>query len=188
VLAGLLGVYGISTHSSCHSTSRTFAGLLPSQNLSRSLLDLFKQQLSATMMRWFRSARDSSTANPSANPPDALDDGTQRRPPEIAGEPITSLPAHFVGASTTGDNPTRSSSVHSSSLSAISHTIHHDKSESAANWLHERSEALSWSSDHPGEGVFVKRSKGRYAYSPADLSSDSTGLRDAITALNIPVR
>lgn len=141
------------------------------------------------MMRWFRSRRhSSSTANPPPNPPAAIEESAQGRPPESAGQPITSLSAHFEGASTTGGNPTRNSSLHSSSPSVRSEDAKRDdRCEKAANWLHERSEALSWSSDQPGEGVFVKRSKGRYAYSPADLSIDDTGLHDAVTALNVPV-
>ncbi|KAH7412026.1 glycosyl transferase family group 2-domain-containing protein [Phaeosphaeria sp. MPI-PUGE-AT-0046c] len=135
------------------------------------------------MMSWFHLGPGSkSTADPTAE----LDESAQRRPPETTREIISTLPTHFVGASTTRGSSPPGSFVHSSSRSIRSDARRDIRCEMVANWLHVQSAARLWISDQPGEGVFVKRSKGRYAHSPADLSTDGTGICAAITALNVP--
>lgn len=135
------------------------------------------------MMSWFRSGNRSGSAD---NPTGTTEQNAQRRPPDMAGEPIPTVPAHFVGASPTDGN-SAPPSLHSSSQSMGSSARRNIKCEIVANYLHRQSAAKLWISDQPGEGVFVKRCKGSYAHSPADLSTDSTGICAAITALNVPV-
>jgi len=61
------------------------------------------------------------------------------------------------------------------------------KCDVMAQWLHSKQEEKIWTSGEPGEGVLVKKSKGTYAVSPAELYDDGTGLYQAISALNVRV-
>ncbi|KAF1917616.1 glycosyl transferase family group 2-domain-containing protein [Ampelomyces quisqualis] len=77
------------------------------------------------------------------------------------------------------------SSVHSASPSTASDAIRDIKCEILANWLYAKAEEKLWINDEPGEGVFVKKTKGNYAHYPPDLKTDGTDIYDAITALNV---
>jgi hypothetical protein len=61
------------------------------------------------------------------------------------------------------------------------------KCDVMAQWLHSKQEEKIWTSGEAGEGVLVKKSKGTYAYSPAELLNDGTGLYDAVSKLNVRV-
>lgn len=61
------------------------------------------------------------------------------------------------------------------------------KCDVMAQWLHSKQEEKIWTSGEPGEGVLVKKSKGSYAFSPAELPEDGTGLYEAVAALNVRV-
>ena len=61
------------------------------------------------------------------------------------------------------------------------------KCDVMAQWLHSKQEEKIWTRGEPGEGVLVKKSKGSYAFSPAELFEDGTGLYQAVAALNVRV-
>jgi hypothetical protein len=60
--------------------------------------------------------------------------------------------------------------------------------DALAVWLHTKAEEKLWTTGKPGEGVFVKKTKGHYAVSPADVATDGTTLHQAITIMNVRVR
>jgi hypothetical protein len=109
----------------------------------------------------------------------------ERAPPGIAGQPIAGLPAAFVGTQTSGNH--LRASVHSASPSTASDAVRDIKCEILANWLHAKSEEKLWINDQPGEGVFVKKTKGNYAHYPPNVMTDGRGIYDAIAALNVRV-
>lgn len=109
----------------------------------------------------------------------------ERAPPETAEQPTSASPAARVSESTpANDTP---ASVHSTLRSAASSAVRDMKCEVLAHWLYAKAEARLWTHDEPGEGVFVKKSKGNYAHYPPDLTDDKTGIGHAIAALNVPV-
>lgn len=61
------------------------------------------------------------------------------------------------------------------------------KCEVMAQWLHSKQEEKIWTSGEPGQGVLVKKSKGSYAFSPAELLEDGSGMYQAVSALNVRV-
>lgn len=61
------------------------------------------------------------------------------------------------------------------------------KCEVLANWLHAKQEEKCWSQGNPGEGVFVKKSKGNYACVPATLINDDTSVYASIVEMNVRV-
>ncbi|KAJ4372949.1 hypothetical protein N0V83_003240 [Neocucurbitaria cava] len=54
-----------------------------------------------------------------------------------------------------------------------------------ANWLHARQVEKVWTKGAPGEGVFVKKSKGNYAYAPPGLTTSGTDLYHAVSQMNV---
>lgn len=76
----------------------------------------------------------------------------------------------------------------SSSLGGLNGATYLDvKCEVMAQWLHSKQEEKIWTSGEPGEGVLVKKQKGSYAYSPAGLIEDGSGLYEAVNQLNARV-
>ncbi|KAF2005987.1 hypothetical protein P154DRAFT_606305 [Amniculicola lignicola CBS 123094] len=61
------------------------------------------------------------------------------------------------------------------------------KCEVMVNWLHSKQEERIWTTGEPGEGVVLKRSKGRYVCCPYDLQYDCSNFFKMITKLNIRV-
>jgi hypothetical protein len=61
------------------------------------------------------------------------------------------------------------------------------KCDVMAQWLHSKQEEKIWTTGDAGEGVLVKKSKGNYAFSPAELLDDGTGLYQAVAAMNVRV-
>ncbi|KAJ4352796.1 hypothetical protein N0V95_003958 [Ascochyta clinopodiicola] len=59
------------------------------------------------------------------------------------------------------------------------------KCDVMAQWLHSKQEERIWTTGEPGEGVLIKKTKGAYAYCPAALFEDGTGLYQAVSALNV---
>jgi hypothetical protein len=57
--------------------------------------------------------------------------------------------------------------------------------EVKANELLAFAEGKMWIEGRPGQGVFVKKHKGSYAYSP--VGNDNTGLHEAVVSLNVRV-
>jgi hypothetical protein len=135
------------------------------------------------MMKLLRSWRQ--TNNP--NIIDGKDD--EHVLPDFEGGPIAGFPAAYLGIITGGaDTPLSYSSFGSSSGSSTSDTVRDVKCDVLANWLHAKAEARMWMSGQPGEGIFVKKTKGNYALCPADLDFDTSGIFEAITEMNVRVR
>ena len=61
------------------------------------------------------------------------------------------------------------------------------KCEVMVNWLHSQQEEKLWTSGEEGEGVVLKKSRGMYTCSPADLAEEQAGLFQAIQTLNVKV-
>lgn len=61
------------------------------------------------------------------------------------------------------------------------------KCDVMAQWLHSKQEEKIWTSGEIGEGVLVKKAKGSYSYSPAELAHDGSGLYEAVSQLNVRV-
>ncbi|KAF2727611.1 hypothetical protein EJ04DRAFT_478782 [Polyplosphaeria fusca] len=53
------------------------------------------------------------------------------------------------------------------------------------NWLHSKQEERLWTTGEPGEGVVLKKSKGRYVCCPGELQYDGSALYRSIAALNV---
>ena len=61
------------------------------------------------------------------------------------------------------------------------------KCEIVVNWLHSQQEEKLWTSGRLGEGVVLKKARGKYTSAPADLMEDEGGFFSAIQALNVRV-
>jgi hypothetical protein len=59
--------------------------------------------------------------------------------------------------------------------------------EILSRWLYEKQIERMWSTKGPGEGVFVKISKGNYTCVPLELVEDGSRLFEAILQMNIRV-
>lgn len=68
-----------------------------------------------------------------------------------------------------------------------SHEIRDVKCDVLAHWLRAKQEEKMWTEKRPGEGVFVKRSKGNYSFAPVELINDGTHLYEAIAKMNVRV-
>lgn len=61
------------------------------------------------------------------------------------------------------------------------------KCEVMVNWLHSQQEERLWTSGEGEEGVVLKKSRGMYTCSPADLAEEQAGFFQAIQALHVKV-
>jgi hypothetical protein len=62
------------------------------------------------------------------------------------------------------------------------------KCEVMVNWLHSQQEEKLWTSGEEEEGVVLKKSRGMYTCSPADLADEQAGFFQAVQTLNVKVR
>lgn len=61
------------------------------------------------------------------------------------------------------------------------------KCEVMVNWLHSQQEEKLWTSGEEEEGVVLKKSRGMYTCSPADLADEQAGFFQAVQTLNVKV-
>lgn len=61
------------------------------------------------------------------------------------------------------------------------------KCEVMVNWLHSKQEERIWTTGEPGEGVVLKKAKGRYVCCPSELLYDSSQFYQMIARLNVRV-
>ena len=61
------------------------------------------------------------------------------------------------------------------------------KCEVMVNWLHSQQEERLWTSGEEEEGVVLKKSRGMYTCSPADLAEEQAGYFQAVQTLNVKV-
>jgi hypothetical protein len=61
------------------------------------------------------------------------------------------------------------------------------KCEVMVSWLYSQQEEKLWNSGEPEEGVMLKKSRGEYTCSPADLADEPNGFFAAVQALNVKV-
>ncbi|KAF2186273.1 hypothetical protein K469DRAFT_573231 [Zopfia rhizophila CBS 207.26] len=59
------------------------------------------------------------------------------------------------------------------------------KCELMVNFLHSKQEERIWTLGEPGEGVMLKKSKGRYACCPVELQSDNSNFYDMVAQMNV---
>lgn len=78
-------------------------------------------------------------------------------------------------------------SIHGSDSTVRTDALVDVKAELLANWLHTKQEERVWTFGSAGEGVFMKKSRGRYSCAPDALRTDGTGLIEAVTELNVRV-
>jgi hypothetical protein len=105
-----------------------------------------------------------------------------------SGAPANFKPLQLGGSSSPSSHSSNSSEARdSSSISNGSDAIRDIKAEILANWLHTKQEERIWTFGSPGEGVFMKKSKGNYACAPFEVFNDGTGLYHAVTELNARV-
>jgi hypothetical protein len=86
------------------------------------------------------------------------------------------------------DSSLNESSFNSGTRSTLYSAKRDVQCDALAVWLHTKAEERVWTTGKPGEGVFVKKTKGLYAVSPADVATDGTALHQAITMMNVRVR
>jgi hypothetical protein len=61
------------------------------------------------------------------------------------------------------------------------------KCEVMVNWLHSQQEERLWIAGEEEEGVMLKKSRGEYTCSPADLADEHNGFFAAVRGLNVKV-
>jgi hypothetical protein len=61
------------------------------------------------------------------------------------------------------------------------------KCEVMVNWLHSKQEEKIWTTGEPGEGVVLKKAKGRYVCCPSELQNDSSSVYQMVAQLNVRV-
>jgi hypothetical protein len=66
-------------------------------------------------------------------------------------------------------------------------TVQDVRSEVMASWLNAKQEEKIWTRGNPGEGVILKRSKGRYVTCPVNLQCDGTVFYQMVARLNLRV-
>jgi hypothetical protein len=76
---------------------------------------------------------------------------------------------------------------HSGSGSDQPDSVRDVRCDILASFLHDEQAERKWYHDQPGEGVFVKKSKGAYACSPVSVATDGSGIYEAIAELNVRV-
>ncbi|KAH7383929.1 glycosyl transferase family group 2-domain-containing protein [Pyrenochaeta sp. MPI-SDFR-AT-0127] len=127
----------------------------------------------------------------SKEPEGSIDDASEKV--EDRAERELSMDSNDPGIAPSDCNSSECSTLHSigysqsdvASRSNASDVIQDIKCDVMAHWLRTRQEERMWVDDKPGEGVFVKRSKGNYSCAPLGLVSDQTGLYEAVTELNV---
>ena len=100
--------------------------------------------------------------------------------------PASFTPLQLGGSSSRSSDSIASSDINQSPGSGPN-AVRDIKAEILANWLHNKQEEKVWTYGSPGEGVFMKRAKGSYAFAPQEVYSDGTGLYQAVTELNVRV-
>ncbi|KAF2020282.1 hypothetical protein BU24DRAFT_366132 [Aaosphaeria arxii CBS 175.79] len=55
------------------------------------------------------------------------------------------------------------------------------------NWLHSKQEERIWTTGHPGEGVVLKQTKGRYVCCPSELQDDDSQFYQSVSSLNVRI-
>jgi hypothetical protein len=116
-------------------------------------------------MAWF----PFRSKNASASPPGAEPEKHDER-----GDPIMSpnSSAKFTGFNSGSDQPD---------------SVRDVRCDILASFLHDEQAEREWFRNQIGEGVFVKKSKGAYACSPASVATDGSGIYEAIAELNVRV-
>jgi hypothetical protein len=104
-------------------------------------------------------------------------------PPAAQGRPQLAIPS----SSSYPPTPIQEISFDSASRNTEPEAVRDVKCDILANWLHSKAEEKKWTAGEPGEGVFVKKTKGNYALCPASLAQDGTSLHRGVAALNIRV-
>ena len=61
------------------------------------------------------------------------------------------------------------------------------KNDVMCSWLHQKQLAKLWSTDLPGEGVVLKKSRSSFACKPDNLANEANGLYDSVVAMNVRV-
>ena len=61
------------------------------------------------------------------------------------------------------------------------------KCEVMVNWLYSQQEEKLWTTGEEDEGVVLKKSRGMYTCSPADLADEQSGFFQAVQELNVKV-
>ncbi|KAF2848353.1 hypothetical protein T440DRAFT_500482 [Plenodomus tracheiphilus IPT5] len=101
----------------------------------------------------------------------------QRAPPDIL--------THAASSDQSGNGRPPNSDIEEACSSTGSDIIRDIKCEILANWLHTKQQEKIWTSGAVGEGVFVKRSKGNYAYAPQSIAADGSNLCQLIVKMNL---
>lgn len=70
---------------------------------------------------------------------------------------------------------------------ASAEEINDVKCEVMVNRLHSQQEEKQWVSGEDDEGVILKKSRGRYTCAPAELTNETSGLMEAVEAMNVRV-
>jgi hypothetical protein len=102
-----------------------------------------------------------------------------------SGAPASFTPLQLRGSVTPSAHSAGSSVSRHSTSDNGSDSVRDIKAEILANWLHTKQEERIWTFGSPGEGVFMKKSKGNYACAPFEVYNDGTGLHHAVTELNV---
>ncbi|KAF1837671.1 hypothetical protein BDW02DRAFT_107269 [Decorospora gaudefroyi] len=101
-----------------------------------------------------------------------------------SGAPASFTPLQLRGSRTPSSNSSHTGEPNRSSTTG-SDAIRDIKAEILANWLHTKQEERVWTFGAPGEGVFMKKSKGSYACAPYEVLNDGTSLYRSVTELNV---
>ena len=104
-----------------------------------------------------------------------------------SGAPASFTPLQLGGSPSSARSVGSSESRESTSEHGSSDPVREIKAEMLANWLHTKQEERIWTFGTPGEGAFMKISKGNYACAPVEASDDGTGLYHSVTELNARV-
>ncbi|KAF2110810.1 glycosyl transferase family group 2-domain-containing protein [Lophiotrema nucula] len=119
----------------------------------------------------------------------ATADGPLEPPATPFSQPWT---PHLDGSSSSEDafsTPSRPGSLYPEGdfRNAAPETIRDIKCEVMVNWLHSKQEERIWTSGESGEGVVLKKSKGRYVCCPAELQFDQSDFYQMVSILNVRV-
>lgn len=124
-----------------------------------------------------------SSASPASQAPAPAQASAQNTVPASEGD-YSDREANSFGST---DRSVQSVHSQEPSHSAGSDAVRDIKCDILANWLYTKQEEKLWTGRTPGEGVFVKKSKGNYACAPVQLLNDDSNLYHAITELNARV-
>lgn len=157
-------------------------------------------RLYGTTMGLFDHLTKSGTSSPDAKRTESAESASGNATPAAASQRSVQVSASENGLpsmdspseSNRGSGSAYSGSPHNASSDGVpgslgSDSIRDVKCEILANWLHTKQEEKCWCQGMPGEGVFVKKSKGNYACVPATLANDETNLYAQIVEMNVRV-